>query len=367
MTRRQSRRLLALADLYGERMMGTGWRDILVQWGTYASILLLCLGMTLLLPGGRAQAGATCHGKFMNPVTDICWSCAFPMTIAGAKMSTMDQEDTSNPGRAVCTCSNPPKVGLNVGYWEPVRLVDVTRTPYCLVALGGVELDPGIRAPRGGPEHSEYQAHGSFYQVHWYTNPILYWLEVLLDFPCLEQGSLDIAYLTEVDPLWNDDELTAIINPDAVLFGNPLAVAACAADCVAASAGFPLSSLFWCGGCQGNIYPLDGNVATHIGGVQASSLLVQRMAAKMHRQGLTWSGYGAEGSCGYFYQPIMDKSQYKFQMVYPVPQTTKIAGRCCQPFGRTTVLWGAGKEFPVKGEDFAYQVFRKRNCCASSL
>ena len=55
----------------------------------------------------------------------------------------------------------------------------------------------------------------------WYANPILAWLEVLLDFPCLEQGSLDLAYLTEVDPLWNDDELTLILNPEAVLFANP--------------------------------------------------------------------------------------------------------------------------------------------------
>ena len=35
----------------------------------------------------------------------------------------------------------------------------------------------------------------------------------------------------------------------------------------------------------------------------------------------------------------------------------------CQPFGRTTVLWGAGKEYPVRGEDFAFMLFRKRNCC----
>jgi len=50
-------------------------------------------------------------------------------------------------------------------------------------------------------------------------------------------------------------------------------------------------------------------------------------------------------------------------MLYPVPQTRKIAGRCCQPFGRSTILWGAGREIPQIGEDFAYLIFRKRNCC----
>ena len=54
------------------------------------------------------------------------------------------------------------------------------------------------------------------------------------------------------------------------------------------------------------------------------------------------------------------------QMVYPIPNTQKEAGQCCQPFGRSTMIWGAGKEFPVSGEDFSYQIFRKRNCCAGA-
>ena len=55
---------------------------------------------------------------------------------------------------------------------------------------------------------------------------------VLLDFPCLEKGSLDLAYLTEVDPLWADDELTAILNPKRCCSPTRPAKAACAADCV---------------------------------------------------------------------------------------------------------------------------------------
>ncbi|HRZ62856.1 MAG TPA: TraU family protein, partial [Rubrivivax sp.] len=62
----------------------------------------------------------------------------------------------------------------------------------------------------------------------------------------------------------------------------------------------------------------------------------------------------------------MDKTHYKLQMVYPVPATAKEAGQCCQPYGRTTMIWGAGKSYPVSGEDFAYQIFRKRNCCAGA-
>ena len=133
------------------------------------------------------------------------------------------------------------------------------RKPFCLPSLGGLNLDPGIAAPEAArftrPEGDGDG--GSFYQAHFYVNPVLYWLEVVTDFPCLERGSFDLAYLTEVDPLWNDDELTLLLNPDAVLFANPVAIAACAADCVAATVGFGLNTLFWCAGCQGGHLP-DG-------------------------------------------------------------------------------------------------------------
>ena len=75
---------------------------------------------------------------------------------------------------------------------------------------------------------------------------------------------------------------------------------------------------------------------------------------------------GSAGLCGYYMQPIMDKTHYKLQMVYPIPNTRKEAGQCCQPYGRTTMIWGSGKSFPVSGEDFSYQIFRKRNCCVGA-
>jgi conjugal transfer pilus assembly protein TraU len=325
--------------------------------------------MVLLAAAGHVQA-ATCHGRFPNPVSDICWSCVMPLTFGGVKLAAMDQEDNdTNVKRPICTCGNPPRVGISIGFWEPVRLIEVVRQPYCFPTLGGLEMDVGIHAPAHGRGKGTHGTHGgSFYQAHWYAFPIIALLEVLLDSNCLDAASgFDLAYITEVDPLWNESELTFILNPDAALFTNPLAQAVCAADCVAATAGFPLNSLFWCAGCQGSMYPLNGNINAHIGGVQASTLIAQRMLAKMHRELLIWSASGSRGQCGYYPQPLMDKRNYKFTMLHPIPQTKKIAGRCCQPFGRTTALWGAGREFPYKGEDFSYLVFRKRDCCASVI
>ena len=107
-----------------------------------AALWLALAGLLALLPG-PAAAGPTCHGRFMNPITDICWSCLFPLTIGSASILSDGQPDIGNPSSPVCYCSNPPRIGVSIGFWEPVRLVDVTRTPFCMVGLGGIALDPG--------------------------------------------------------------------------------------------------------------------------------------------------------------------------------------------------------------------------------
>ncbi len=38
-----------------------------------------------------------CSGRFVNPMTDICWSCLFPISIGPVKVSSGGREDTKNP------------------------------------------------------------------------------------------------------------------------------------------------------------------------------------------------------------------------------------------------------------------------------
>ena len=312
----------------------------------------------LILP---LQIQAKCVGRFVNPITDICWSCLFPITIGGLRVSASG-EDTPNPKQLLCSCSRPfPRVGIPISFWEPVRLVDVTRTPYCLVNMGGIKMMETGAKSHGGVENSHQSGNrmrSSFYQVHWYVYPVLFWLELLVDFVCMEKGDVDIAYITELDPLWNDDESSFIINPEAVLFANPIAQAACAADCLMASAGFGSDALFWCAGCQGSMYPFTGSVSAHVGGVQASLLALERMIAKLHREGLLWGTMGKEAYCDRYPMPIVKKTQYKTQMLFPIP-----FNRFCHPLGRSEALWASGKEFPYGGEDFGYLIWRKRSCC----
>lgn len=316
---------------------------------------------------------ATCYGKFINPISDICWECIFPISIGGFSID-FGQEDIENPGSPICVCPTavPPwfRIGLEIGFWEPSRLIESVRTPYCFPTLGGNVLggSSGVK-PWGATTHNGENKvnRDSFYQVHYFTNPILYILQVLIDNSCLESGSWDLAYMSEYDPQWHDDLATAVIEPESVLFANQVAQLACSADCVATSLGFGLQALFWCSGCNGPVYPMNGNVPVHVGGVQASALLNHRILAKMHRLGLAWQWWGGGAVCNGYPTPLMDKRGYKTQIVYPIANTFGSDGtgllRCCQPLGRSTIVYGAGREFPIRGEDFAYQVFRKRNCC----
>lgn len=57
-----------------------------------------------------------CSGRFVNPVTDICWSCLFPITIGGLRVSP-NNEDTGNPRQLLCTCGTPvPRVGIPISF-----------------------------------------------------------------------------------------------------------------------------------------------------------------------------------------------------------------------------------------------------------
>lgn len=300
-------------------------------------------------------------GILINPVTDICWECLFPMTVSGINV-TPDVKDLSTYNKRICVCGGvPPKVGVPLTFWEPLRIVDVTRHAYKLIGLGGVSVGKESVKNRGSVG-IDGDCRTSFYHVHWYEYPILDLLGTFADFSCIEKGNLDVAYMSELDPLWNDDLLSAILNPEAALFGNCLAQLACIADCIQSSTNFPDDRLFWCAGCEGSLYPFTGTVSHHTGAVQASSLLLQRIVAKMHRMGLL-KGFEKDEFCEPKIMPIIKKSLYKTQLVYPIAQTQ---GQC-HPLGKSDLLWGSGKSFPKDGEDFVYILWSKKQCCIDAV
>ena len=112
----------------------------------------------------------------MNPITDVCWECLLPVSIGPITIgSATGAPDTSNPSSPICFCGSPiPRIGLSLGVWEPARLMDVSRAPWCFPNLGGLTIDPGLPAARGRTGSSGGDgASGSVWHVHYYVYPLL--------------------------------------------------------------------------------------------------------------------------------------------------------------------------------------------------
>ena len=211
-------------------------------------------GAAMFVAALTVNAATVCQGEILNPVTDVCWSCVFPVKIGGkASLTTSVLPDPdTGAGGPFCTCGKGPnlRAGVTFSFWEPLRTAEIVRHAGCLPSMGGVNMgDMGLRISDHVKVHSHepdgsMKRHTDFRQVHWYATPWLFILEALLDDGCLDQQTFDLAYMSELDPLWDDTLSSFILNPDAALFANPIAQGACAADCTSASSGLPQNSLY---------------------------------------------------------------------------------------------------------------------------
>lgn len=343
--------------------------------------VIYCLFFVLSLFTISHADDMNCSGTFPNPITDICWEGMFPIKVGGFEVGADQGDGTKTP--IFCTCPKPPMnqptPGIRISFFEPTRLMDVTRTPYCMVNLGGMKLggdsDGEGEADDGAEGGTSIQnklkdrgtvkvktddmTKSSFWQVHYYMYPVLYLFELLTEFVCMDKGVFDVNYMTEFDPLWNRDTWALIQNPEAMVFGNIIAQAACALDCQSAMLGFPRDEMFWCAGCHGSIYPFTGTVPAHVTSAQATELAAIKFIAMQHRRGMMHS-YVGDNACGASPCPIIQKSMYKLQMVNPVASTSNAV-----PIGRSdlTAPRHAQREIIQGSCNYGYLIFRKRNCC----
>lgn len=317
---------------------------------------LMCIFTSIL------HAETACHGRLINPFTDICWNCLFPITIGTVKMGDRTLPDTQNSHQVLCVCEHHPFpiIGITMGYWEPMALVDVTRVPYCLVNLGGTQLRLSD-AQEGAVEANTATESSAFYYVHYYNFPVVGWFAGwLLGGSCKTDGAfLAPAYFSELDPTWRNEQLSSLLFPETRQFQNPLAAisaeAVCAADAVAANVGLPNDSSYWCAGSQGFMYPLTGRVAERTSTLQSGTLLTERAIFKLHRLFLI-PDTSAQDCCHEHNNLLMNKSRYRYQMAYPTVAA-------CQPFGRSTMRWGSGKLKMTSSDDMGFVIWRKRSCC----
>lgn len=388
------------------------------------SRLVLAATLLMMLCGfARAAESINCPdagilgaGMFKN----TCWGAMFPLKISGKTVIT--KGDSAAPSgsasnKLACSCGGDlssgklPSAGFPVGYWQPTKLVELTRKPYCLPSMGGFVMSDvgarvgGARANGGGHAFTPVpnDSNSGMMHFHYYTYPVMSMLKIF-DFPsCLADNvtGFDIAMLGEAFPTWYDTSLGAILSPEALLFANPVALAAGAADCVKATATKePIDSLFWVAGCWGGMYPLAGQTTANVDPVATTSLFAARAMYTIGRIGLLRRTMGndvVKGTCKFPPMRIIKKSMFKWQMLYPVPESGGLAlasgsgsgaatgagdgssgtpqagevdprqvvgqGSCTHPTGRSTARWGSWRSRPGPGENHVYLLWQWVDCC----
>lgn len=328
------------------------------------TLLAGLLLMMAMVPLAQAQSVQCENNGLIGPklITGVNWGALFPLYVMGVPLAGGDKPDGAHTP-PFCSCMDNNGIlqpGIPTSMWEPARLIEFTWKPGCLSSLGGVQMPfnrtrigaIGTTADSGGAEN--------FLHYHYMAFPLLTVMDMFSGGRCNAGGftDLDLMYLSELDPTWNDDTLAFFANPEAAAVANPAAGAACAADAVSSGAGKPINSLFWCAGSWGHLYPLSGWAGRNTDVVAGSSLRTARALGALHRRGMAWRTMGEDAMCESKISATLPKTQYKFTMMHPVGETEDD-----HVMGESTLHWGAGKSFPMGGEEPAYLIWRWNDCC----
>lgn len=292
------------------------------------------VGLALALLVGATSANAiglaVCDGKTLNPMSDLDWNLMYPITVAGARMTS--GKNLVNPPLMEMmppTCFCPTYLGysmfgIGVTYWEPVYVAEIERRPGCLTSIGGQQvLDSYAMLHSEGTADEAETEQTNRMQIHWYYYPVMQMLDMYSNTWCRNPSGFDLAYMTEIDPTWQDDSWGSVFTPEDSLFATLGAQLACAFDAVAANVYAPLDFLFWCSGSWGNTYPLTGNAGHNTQHHQQNNQIVSKFIARQARLGLEFNTIGPLAVCGSYPSPVWLKSQYRYNQVGPVVRKGK--------------------------------------------
>ncbi len=300
-------------------------------------------------------------------ITSVPWKELFPIRIGLAKLgSGKEPNDRAKTSTGLCLCEDSAGMfhpGVTTGFWRPQRLIELTRSPGCLMALGGHKL-PIVDQRRWGTLGSANIPKGLTYlHAHVYSLPLIEMLNMFTGIGGCTSDlvDFDLMNLSEVDPSWNHPELAALLSPDLAAYANPAAMNACTADGLAALNSQPMDNLHWCAGSWGNLYPLSGFTSTYGHFADNTSLLATRALAKIHRIGLGRKTIGEDAQCHSKITPWLPKSQYKMSMFWPEPEKQK-----AHWIGASAATWGMHRH-PLGKDDAMYLLWQYRDCCQTAV
>jgi len=300
----------------------------------------------------------------------------FPISLGGVTINPFGNlpnfESCGDSPVCFCALGTPPvpHMGLTATAWMPTAVIETVKTPFCFPVFG-LSI-PGASAYLGSSNNSshKHQSGGvskkpqnTSDQVHYIEYPIFLPLNLFVG---LTSGNMaqalgtlgNIGYISEIDPTWHDDIMSTVLDPESLLFANPIAQLACMADSATSAVGEPLDPLFWCMGAYESTYPVAQQIQS-FGNVQGSAGLAARTLFHMSRLLKLWNTESCVGLCEPIPMPIWIKSELSFFPVYPGLYPLRI------PIGQTGLIWdhAINMAIPTQSDNFDWFMYQHWSVC----
>jgi conjugal transfer pilus assembly protein TraU len=368
-------------------------------------------------------------GIFNELIGGVCWSAMFPIRIAGTNVISVGKGSPVPSGattKPVCFCKGSlkdgqlPTIGIPIGFWQPAWLGEATSAPFCMPALGGLRIGGSgglsslFSGGLGGNTSSKPgngAKHGSFYNTHLWTFPLITMMNIL-NIPSCNTGynGWNLFGMSETEPQWNDDLTAALIWPEASVLSGPVGFLGSIGECLAQTAMQPpINAMYWTAGCWGVLFPNSGSLPDNVDAIQGSSLDLAKFMSGQYRLGFGYLTEGDAAMCGAVHTEVMPKDQFRMQILYPNDETNNISnagvpssvaqanispsgaitnvtntnlspaqsatvsskmtasGSCTHWIGETPLTWGEWDDQPGTGGNYVYLIWQYTDCCMGAF
>ncbi|MEY2117123.1 TraU family protein [Rhodanobacter sp. FW106-PBR-R2A-1-13] len=344
------------------------------RWTIVLALIFVALGASgfasAAVTGGSdaGGGGGRSHGPgFAALVSELCINCMYPITIAGVPMGNSAGVPAEAYRPSLCWCKHVfgiPIPGIPYGGWIPERMIETVRSPYDSpifgTNLGGGSSSTSAMLRGGSASDSNTGIEQGFSNMHVFRYPAGEIYGDMLAAACLSNtsGGADLVYLSEIDPSWSKDSLSLFLTPEAALFATKPAQLACMADAAASNVYQPIDPMFWCMGSWGSAYPQNGATGpTDI--PRQAAFTAAHAIAMLQRRMLINKTMGADAICNAYPEPVLTKSMFKLEQLWPVPELTGDHW-----IGQDPNVWGEFRYRPYTGEDFVQLIWQWLDCCA---
>ena len=313
--------------------------SILKKLRTTLGAAAVALAATAAVPAMAATPG--CVGKMWNPISDLDFRLMGGISVAGINfMDAPDQigEPPKHKAEAVCFCKNGLKTGFGIGltFWMPSYINDMARQSGCMGFLNGVNILPGFISQSSGQEynaHSQRKEGVTNMQIHWaYADVTAIAGKSLFEKCDAVTGAMSIAYMTELDFIFQNDVYSVIMTPQAsILAASPLlSQMTCGMESVANTLG---GWQDW-GVCawKGSRMPYSGTAIAKDSAQVSNMDITVKYLSRSSLLGTTMRTMGKDATCKPVYSPFYDPFQHRYQWSYP--------GKVATRYNVDVIKWG---------------------------